>query len=172
IVRCLFTAEAEPTTGNFTVTVSEALDEDGNEVKTQTQVLVTSIVEDGSSTSTDHYVTFRVTSTHTAMDTLQFEVDFIGDQGAFAVSGDDADCTNLVTNSLLATSVIDGQLGVGVILLAGFNTPSDVVRCRFVAVTAPLADDFDITVIEASTVGGDPIDPDMSVASITTGTAQ
>ncbi|MBI5506435.1 MAG: hypothetical protein HY899_16705, partial [Deltaproteobacteria bacterium] len=47
IVRCLFTAEAEPTTGNFTVTVSEALDEDGNEVKTQTQVLVTSIVEDG-----------------------------------------------------------------------------------------------------------------------------
>ncbi len=172
IVRCLFSAEAQPTTGNFTVTITEALDEDGNDVKTQTQVLVTSIVEDSGNTSTDHFITFGVTSTHAAVGALQFDVDFLGDTGAFAVSGDKADCTNLTANSVLATSVIDGQLTAGLISLSGFSAPTNVIRCLFISATAPVADDFDVTVTEARTVDGDPLYPDVSVSSITTGTAQ
>lgn len=172
IVRCWFSAKAQPTTGNFAVTVTEALDEDGNEVKTQTQVLVTSIIEDSGSSSTDHYITFGVTSVHLAVGALQFEVDFVGDTGAFAVSGEKADCTNLTSNSVLATSVIDGQLTAGLISLSGFTTPTNLIRCLFVAATAPAADDFDITVTNAETVGGNPIDPDISVSSIATGSAQ
>ncbi len=173
IVSCLFSAKVQPTTENFAVTVTEALDENGDDVKNQAQVLVASIVEDsGGGNSTDHFVTFRVTDTETAVSALQFDVDFTGSQGAFAVSGQKPDCTNLAGNSVLAANIIDGRLSAGLISLTGFDTPADVLRCRFMAVTAPVAGDFDITVMDAMTVPGDSINPAMSVSSITTGSAQ
>lgn len=173
IVRCSFSAEIKPTSGNFAVTVTKARDEDDNEVKNQTQVLVTSILEEGGGGDTDHFVTFRVTSAHTAVGALEFEVGFVGDQGAFAVlSGRDADCTKLAPNALVAAGVTDELLTIGLISTSGFSTPVDLARCRFVAATAPTVGDFEIDVVGATTVSGDPIDPDVVVSSITTGSQQ
>lgn len=172
IVRCLFSADVQPTTANFDVTVTRARDENGNELKSQTQVLVTAIEEDNDGADTDHFLTFRVTSTHADVDSLSFDVDFLGDTGAFAVANQVADCTNLVSSGTLAAAVIEGQLRVAVISLDGFATPADIVRCRFIAVTAPTAEDFNVDVTGATTVAGSDIDPDVSISSITTGSEQ
>jgi len=172
VVRCLFSADVQPTTANFTVTVTKALDENENDVSGQTQVLVTSIVEDHGGTGTDHFLTFSVTSAHASVGSLSFNVDFTGSSGAFAVSDQLADCTNLVTNSALAASVIAGQLRIGVISLDGFDTPADIARCRFIAVTAPTSDEFNINVTGATTVSDVTITPTVAISSITTGSAQ
>lgn len=117
---------------------------------------------DGSS-GREYRVEFRVTSSG-RFGALQLEVEHLGSSGAFVGRGDKVDCVPLADAIVASNAMGERTLKLGMISLNGVPTPADVARCGFVTSEELTDESFDVEVLDASTTGGDPIDPPPAVA--------
>jgi hypothetical protein len=102
---------------------------------------------------------------------LQFDVNYTSAQGEFEGSADQVVCVDL-TGSLASFNDDDAArtLSAGLISIAGFSGPRDVVRCNFNTpngdITDPVAGDYAITVIDATDPQLNPVTANVGVSTI------
>lgn len=72
-----------------------------------------------------------------------------------------ADCQSLVPSATMAVNDLPGVglLRFGAVSLGGFQGPLDLMRCRWDPVSGPSLHDFQVSVVDASGVPIQPIDP-------------
>ena len=82
---------------------------------------------------------------------MQWTTDYSAAPGFVAGEGDEVQCASLVAGTLAAFNDDDAAEAVesGLISLDGFDGPTDLAECTFVAQATPVAADFTITVSEA-----------------------
>ncbi|MFT4569479.1 MAG: hypothetical protein ACI8TX_003305 [Hyphomicrobiaceae bacterium] len=87
---------------------------------------------------------------------LQFDIDYADAPGGFAGMGADVECAFLVSQSVPSANDKESLqiLTVGVISIAGIQGPADIVECTFNGAICPVADDFDITITDATDPDG------------------
>ncbi|MFN2378081.1 MAG: hypothetical protein ABR538_16240 [Candidatus Binatia bacterium] len=92
---------------------------------------------------------------------LQWDTDYSNAPGFFLGQGGNVECASLVNDALAAFNDVEATevLDSGIISLAGFTGPIDVSECTFKAAITPVANDFTITVTEASNPDLMPIVP-------------
>jgi hypothetical protein len=119
----------------------------------------------------DYVLEFQVT-TAARIGALQLEVTHLGDSGGFIGRGDAVDCDALV--DALVASNYDGErtAKIGLINLQGIVTPAPIMRCGFRTRESLSPADFQIQVVDASTPGGDQIDPPPTVRMIVFGASE
>lgn len=129
---------------------------------TSTTLTTTTTIPNGLSCPID----FRVT-TSASLGSLQYDVDYAAADGYFAGSASNVDCTPLV-GSLTGINDCDTPTGcstrpfrtlrAALVSTTPIATPASVTRCTFKTTgSTPTADDFDITVTDASEPDLDPV---------------
>jgi len=118
---------------------------------------------------TSYTVDIAVT-TSARLGALQIEVDYFGTDGAFSGSGDQIDCVSLVRATVAANAVSERVARIGMISLAGINTPAAILRCAFHSTGEVSRSSFDITVLDAARPNGTEVDPLPTV--VVTGVSQ
>jgi hypothetical protein len=113
-------------------------------------------------------VTAVVIGSFGLIQTLDFDVDYLGEQGRWAILHHDADCDVLVTDASFTAGVNDERLSVSVLSIDGFDTPTDLIRCTFLARDSTAVADFDVTVRGARNLDGEtpPEIPEVYVSSV------
>lgn len=106
---------------------------------------------------------FAVTSASGRVGALQLEVTYLGDSGGFIASGDSVDCEALVDGLVAANYLGERTAKMGIVNIQGFSTPAPVLRCGFHTEDALDASSFNVDVVDASSPGGNPIDPTPTV---------
>ncbi len=95
---------------------------------------------------------------------LQLEINHLGGAGGFIGRGDQVDCVSLVEAIAAANYAGERTAKIGLISLAGINTPGNVVRCGF-RTREPLSpNSFNVKVVDAADVESQPLDPMPTVA--------
>jgi hypothetical protein len=103
------------------------------------------------------------------LDALQFDVDYAQADGAFLGQGQTTDCSfalPLVNGVAAAFNNKPGDrvLTAAVIGLRAFDAPYGIIHCRFDYVTSPpTADEFEITVVDATNIWFLPVVPTPTV---------
>ncbi len=128
-------------------------------ISTTTSTTSTTSTSTTSTTLTDEFnctLTFRLADDVT-LGSLQYDTDYSNAPGEMLGQGGNVECASLVEGSLSAFNDVDAEenLVSGIISLDGFTGPVNVAECTFRANLVPTADDFTITVTEAS-------DPDLN----------
>lgn len=94
---------------------------------------------------------------------LQWDTAYDSAPGQFVGSAGDVDCAALpgAGDVIFSANDKEGQkvLTIGMTGVEGFTGPVDIAQCRFKASTVPVAEDYDITVVDASDPEGTPIFP-------------
>jgi len=184
LATCNMTAPSVPTGTDFVVTVSDATDPftitldslpgasvtdiscTGGGSTTTTTLGGTTTTSTTSTTSTTFpgspfcWVRISMTTNET-LGSFQYELDYTGANGEFEGSGSGVTCENMVSGSISTMADNDmGTIGVAVISLSGFTGPTDITRCVWLPSGAdPLAEDYAITIIDASDTGANPVIP-------------
>jgi hypothetical protein len=119
----------------------------------------------------DYVLEFQVT-TAARIGALQLEVTHLGDSGGFIGRGDAVDCEALVDALIAANYFGERTAKIGLINLQGIPTPAPVVRCGFRTRESLSPADFLVEVVDASTPGGDAIDPPPTVQVVVSDASQ
>lgn len=190
IAHCRFVNDSGTIgTDDFVVTVTDAAAPDGTVLETLPAVsarLPDCAPSDTSTTTTSTTVTtteppslvceltLQVSSTAT-ISSLDWRLDYQSAPGEFVGSAGKVACKNLRPGSMTSFNDIESQRSIrgGIVNLAGFETPADIARCRFLPISdEPLAADFTMSVIQATDPEGVPLDPlpKMKISQIACGT--
>lgn len=95
---------------------------------------------------------------------LQLEINHLGGSGGFIGRGDQVDCVSMVEAIAAANYVGERTAKIGLISLAGINTPANVVRCGF-RTREPLSpNSFNVVVVDAADTESQPLEPQPTVA--------
>jgi hypothetical protein len=97
---------------------------------------------------------------------LQLEVTHLGSSGGFVGRGQDIDCVALVDGLVASNYLGERTAKIGIINLQGIPVPAPVMRCGF-RTREPLSPaSFMVQVVDASTPGGDNVDPPPNVGLV------
>lgn len=166
-----------PLTPTLAVTVDSCVPGGGmpgttTTTSTTTTSTTTTTTTGGGGGANSYIVTFQVDDAG-PFGALQYNVDYTGAPGGFAGAADTVTCS---TAPALAGAIVTfnddeaaSTLRTGIISLAGFAGPTNLANCVFDSTGAvPVAGDFAITVVDASTPALAPINPlpGMSISSI------
>lgn len=186
VAACTVRATYQPTAGDFAISEIEATTTDleliqpdptievanidcsgGDPVSTSTSTTVST-----SSTSTTwynghpsttlpttSYLELHLESAEAELGALQVKVDYSAVHGELLGTGATADCRNMVSNSLFAKNDDDvaREVQVGFISVVGFSAPLPLARCTFLGSDAPMPEDFVVSILDATTVLGEPV---------------
>ncbi|HXC50911.1 MAG TPA: hypothetical protein VN634_08510 [Candidatus Limnocylindrales bacterium] len=180
IVHCSFRTYEVISTQSFDVDVTDASDPNGDAVRPVPTAVVSSVVSgddhdpdyDDSCDPSWRAYTLEISvnqSSAPRIGALQLEVTHLGDSGCFIGRGDQIDCVALVDALVAANYPGERTAKIGMISLDGIPTPAAVIRCGFRTSESLSPASFLVEVMDASTTGGDPIDPPPSVGITVTG---
>ncbi len=180
IVRCQFRTYEVISTQSFDVDVTDASDTNSDPVRPVPTAVVSSVVsgddpdpdyDDSCDSSLPAYTLEIAVNQSSAprLGALQLEVTHLGDSGCFIGEGDQVDCVALVDAIVAANYPGERTAKIGMISLQGIPTPAAVVRCGFRTSEALSPASFRVDVVDASTPGGDPVEPPPTVAITVTG---
>ncbi len=99
---------------------------------------------------------------------LQIAVDYSSAAGSFAGDGENVLCEDLIGGSSITAYYNDvdtKQLNLAVVAIFGFNTPSEIARCRFDG--TPLPEHLPVSVVQATDTDLNTIDPSTVVVTAT-----
>jgi len=97
-------------------------------------------------------VTFTLASDVGSIGALQFEAEFMAERGGWVGARTAVDCRFLAPVDVAACNdKSGGALVCAFASVAGIDTPSDIVRCAVASGTEPVAADFDVRTVDAST---------------------
>jgi hypothetical protein len=142
---------------------------------TSTTTSTTTTTTMGGPTTWECDAVFKVTSTHAAIGSLQYDTNYSKTGGDFRGESNAVECSAIVSG-FPAFNDMDAEktLGTAIITLSAFSAPADVARCTFdvVSETEPTSDGFLITVVDAADGGAVTLDPlpDMAISLECTGT--
>lgn len=111
----------------------------------------------------EYTLEFAVTSSSGRIGALQLEVTHLGSSGGFIGRGDTIDCVALVEGLVAANYLGERTAKMGIVNIQGILSPAPIMRCGFRTRESANAPSFQIQVVDASSPGGDPIDPPPSV---------
>ncbi len=119
-------------------------------------------------TKDSYEIEFVVTSTG-EFGALQAEVSTVDCNGEWEGRADQVDCEALVEAVVAANHSGQGQFKVGMISLAGIETPAAVLRCRYRSFDAPDAADFRVEVLDAADTASQALQPapDLRIGTVT-----
>jgi hypothetical protein len=153
VARCTF-ATAEPLdVDSFRVTVIDAAPVGGigPPVVPVMRASAVSLIDDTNPSGVQYAVTASVISDSGILGALQFDVNYLGESGGFVGAGGSVACTPDVDVAL--TSFNDrgnGRLSAAFVDLEGFATPTPIATCLFRTTDDVAAEDFEVTVTDAS----------------------
>src|SRR5205085_2338955 len=114
-------------------------------------------------------IVFRMTSASGTVEALQLDVDYSAAGGEFLGSGGSVECVRLASGAGAANDDDAAKtLTLGNLFLSGANAPMDLWRCSYATSGGVLPDagDFAITITDATSPAGDPLDVTVTISDI------